>query len=70
MTAYPIGTEVACDGPTADTDCPDSAAVAARFASRSARQVRADGRADGWRWRRRDRRLVDLCPNCAARPAA
>ncbi|MEZ7005603.1 hypothetical protein [Streptomyces sp. AD55] len=65
MTAYPIGVEVACDGPDEGTDCPQSDAISARFTSRTARQVRADGRADGWVRRRRDGRLVDLCPECA-----
>ncbi|MFI2081484.1 hypothetical protein ACH43Y_14190 [Streptomyces rubiginosohelvolus] len=63
MTARPIGVEVACDGPTAG-DCPDSAAIRAQAASRTARQVRADGRADGWTTRRASGRLLDLCPNC------
>ncbi|MBQ0827671.1 hypothetical protein [Streptomyces tagetis] len=66
MTAYPIGVEVACDGPDEQTDCPDSAAVRARFTSRTARQVRSDGRRDGWVRRRRTGRLLDLCPGCAA----
>ncbi|WP_127468671.1 hypothetical protein [Streptomyces sp. B27] len=64
MTARPIGVEVACDGPTGRDDCPDSAAVSARYASRTARQVRADGRADGWTTRRTPGRLIDLCPTC------
>ncbi|MFJ9988519.1 hypothetical protein ACIQUD_31680 [Streptomyces globisporus] len=64
MTAYPIGVEVACDGPTGRDDCPHSAAIPAAFASRTARQVRADGRADGWTTRRTPGRLLDLCPNC------
>ncbi len=63
MTARPIGVEVSCDGPT-DGDCPDSAAIPAGFASRTARQVRADGRRDGWTTRRAPGRLLDLCPNC------
>lgn len=66
MTAYPLGYEVACDGPTAVEDCPESAAVARRFGSLTADQVRADGRTDGWATRRRNGRLVDLCPNCQA----
>lgn len=70
MTAYPIGVEVSCDGPTEETDCPDSAAVSARFTSRTARQVRADARTDGWVRRRRPGGLVDLCPGCAAVSAA
>lgn len=64
MTARPIGVEVACDGPTGRGDCPDSAAVHARFASRTARRVRADGREDGWTTRRAPGRLLDLCPRC------
>ncbi|MFH9368095.1 hypothetical protein ACH4K8_20735 [Streptomyces anulatus] len=64
MTARPIGVEVSCDGPTGRDDCPHSAAVSARYASRTARQVRADGRADGWTTRRTPGRLLDLCPNC------
>ncbi|MFI6251475.1 hypothetical protein [Streptomyces sp. NPDC051016] len=68
MTAYPIGVEVSCDGPAEQTACPDSAAVSTRFASRTARQVRADGRSDGWARRRRAGRLVDLCPHCATTP--
>ncbi|GAA4823941.1 hypothetical protein [Streptomyces ziwulingensis] len=64
MTAYPIGVEVSCDGPDEQTDCPDSAAIRAGFASRTARQVRADGRADGWTTRRAPGRLRDVCPGC------
>ncbi|WP_435245173.1 hypothetical protein [Streptomyces tendae] len=64
MTAYPLGVEVACDGPTAGQDCPDSAAVRAQLTSTTAREVRADGRRDGWRRRRRGTHLVDLCPSC------
>lgn len=63
MTAHPIGVEVACDGP-GRSDCPDSAAIRARYGSRTARQVRADGREDGWTTRRAPGRLLDLCPNC------
>jgi hypothetical protein len=70
MTAHPIGVEISCDGPAEGTDCPDSAAVSASYASRTARQVRADGRASGWARRRRAGRLVDLCPDCAANSAA
>jgi hypothetical protein len=66
VTARPIGVEVSCDGPDEQTDCPDSAAVRASFMSVTARQVRADGRADGWIRRRRAGRVVDLCPGCAA----
>jgi hypothetical protein len=64
MTAHPIGTEISCDGPDEQTDCPHSAAISARFGSITARQVRADGRTDGWTTRRRNGRLADLCPNC------
>ncbi|WP_112469434.1 hypothetical protein [Streptomyces triticisoli] len=64
MTAYPIGVEVSCDGPDEHTDCPQSAAISARFSSRTARQVRADGRADGWTTRRIPGRLRDVCPDC------
>lgn len=63
MTARPIGVEVACDGPAVG-DCPDSAAIRAQATSSTARQVRADGRADGWTTRRTPGRLLDLCPNC------
>lgn len=66
MTAYPIGVEVSCDGPNENTDCPHSAAVRASYASRTARQVRADGRAQGWTVRRRAGRLRDLCGACTA----
>lgn len=69
MTAHPIGTEVICNGPVDGGDCPDSAAIRARIASRTARQVRADGRADGWTTRRAPGRLLDICPNCRTRPA-
>lgn len=64
MTAYPLGYEIACDGPADGLDCPQSAAVPIRFGSLTAAEVRADGRKDGWVRRRRDRRLVDLCPTC------
>lgn len=66
MTATPIGVEVSCDGPDEQTDCPDSAAVRASFTSMTARQVRADGRAQGWTTRRVPGRLQDVCPSCAA----
>ena len=66
MTARPIGVEVSCDGPAPGTDCPDSAAVRAQFTSMTPQQVRADGREDGWTRRRRNGRLVDLCPTCSA----
>jgi hypothetical protein len=69
MTATPIGVEISCDGPDEQTDCPDSAAVRASFASVTARQVRADGRDQGWTVRRRAGRLRDLCPACR-RPAS
>ncbi|MYU24505.1 hypothetical protein [Streptomyces sp. SID8352] len=64
MTVTPLGVEVSCDGPAEQTDCPENAAVAARFASWTAREVRADGRAAGWSRRRRGGHLRDLCPNC------
>lgn len=64
MTAYSIGVEVSCDGPDEQSECPDSAAIPAGYASRTARQVRADGRADGWTTRRRGGHLRDVCPNC------
>ncbi|MFJ9985346.1 hypothetical protein ACIQUD_15160 [Streptomyces globisporus] len=64
MTVRPIGVEVACDGPTGRDDCPNSAAIPAAITSLTARQVRADGRADGWTTRRTPGRLLDLCPNC------
>ena len=66
MTAYPIGVEISCDGPNEETDCPESAAVCASYASRTARQVRADGRAQGWTTRRAPGHLRDVCPDCAA----
>ncbi|MFE7626070.1 hypothetical protein [Streptomyces sp. NPDC057509] len=62
MTARPIGVEVSCDGPTGHDDCPLNAAVRARYTSRTAAQVRADGREDGWT-RRAGR---DMCPDCTA----
>ncbi|MFE1950005.1 hypothetical protein ACFW9D_05985 [Streptomyces sp. NPDC059524] len=68
MTAHRLGVEIACDGPDVAHDCPASAAVLARFGSRTAEQVRADGRSDGWVRRRRDGRLVDLCPTCKTNP--
>ena len=60
MTAHLIGYEIACDGPTGQGDCPDSAAVEARFISRTAAQVRADGRQQGWT----RPRGWDRCPAC------
>ncbi|CQR59232.1 hypothetical protein [Streptomyces leeuwenhoekii] len=66
MTATQIGVEVSCDGPDEQTDCPESAAVRASFDSRTARQVRADGRAQGWTTRRAPGRLWDMCPRCTA----
>jgi hypothetical protein len=66
VTAYSLGVEVSCDGPAPRTDCPDSAAVRAQFTSMTAAQVRADGRETGWTRRRRNGRLVDLCPTCTA----
>lgn len=68
MTAYTLGVEISCDGPDASRDCPESAAVRASFTSRTAAEVRADGREDGWASRRRDGRLVDLCPACTPTP--
>ncbi|MFE0353632.1 hypothetical protein ACFW2I_09070 [Streptomyces nigra] len=65
MTAYSLGVEVACDGPDETTDCPDSAAIPIRFGSMTPRQVRTDGREDGWVRRRRGGRLVDLCRRCS-----
>lgn len=65
MTATSLGVEVSCDGPDEPSDCPDSAAVRASFGSRTVREVRADGRAQGWAYRLRAGRLVDLCPACA-----
>lgn len=62
MTAHLIGHEIACDGPTGHDDCPYSAAIRARFTSRTAAQVRADGREDGWTRRRGQ----DLCAECTA----
>lgn len=70
MSVHPIGVEVSCDGPDEQTDCPDSAAIRASYASRTARQVRADGRADGWTVRRAAGRLLDVCPACRARRTA
>ncbi|MFC8423981.1 hypothetical protein ACFUN7_24400 [Streptomyces sp. NPDC057236] len=67
MTAFVIGYEVYCDGPTTQDDCPESAAVRASVASRTARQVRADGRAQGWTARHGGGRLIDLCPSCTAK---
>ncbi|MGV2914661.1 hypothetical protein [Streptomyces alfalfae] len=64
MTAHVLGVEVSCDGPDISRDCPDSAAIRACFGSMTAAEVRADGRAGGWVRRRRDGRLVDLCPAC------
>ncbi|MFD1277335.1 hypothetical protein [Streptomyces kaempferi] len=64
MTARTIGVEVSCDGPDEQTDCPDSAAVRAAFTSMTAKQVRADGREDGWTTRRVPGHLRDMCPAC------
>lgn len=64
MTAYNIGVEVYCDGPTTIHECPHNAAVRAAFASRTATQVRADGRDQGWTRTRRHGRMIDLCPTC------
>ncbi|WP_069883485.1 hypothetical protein [Streptomyces luteocolor] len=68
MTARSLGTEVSCDGPDSARACPESAAVRARFTSMTAAAVRRDGRRDGWVCRRRDGRLVDLCPACKTTP--
>ena len=64
MTARPIGVEVSCDGPDGRDDCPDSAAIRPRFTSRTAREVRADGRRQGWTTRLVPNRLIDICPRC------
>lgn len=64
MTALPLGYEIFCNGPTGRDDCPHSAAVPAAFTSKSARQVRDDGRRLGWTTRRAPGRLLDICPNC------
>lgn len=64
MTAYPLGYEVACDGPDEARECPESAAVRRTVTSRTVVEVREDGRAQGWTRPRRDGRRVDLCPNC------
>ncbi|MGW5616234.1 hypothetical protein [Streptomyces sp. NPDC003877] len=69
MTAHTLGVEVACDGPDEQTDCPDSAAIRARFGSMTTRQVRADGHTDGWTVRRGPGQLRDVCPACRARTA-
>lgn len=68
MTAHPLRVEISCDGPDESRDCPDSAAVRARFTSLTAAEVRADGRTDGWVLRRRGGRRVDLCPTCKTNP--
>lgn len=68
MTVRPIGAEVSCDGPDASRVCPESAAIRASLRSVTAVQVRSDGREDGWVSRRRDGRLVDLCPTCKTNP--
>ncbi|MFE0974328.1 hypothetical protein [Streptomyces rochei] len=67
MTAHAIGYEVYCDGPDEHTDCPESAAIANSFASRTARAVRADGREQGWTAWHGGGRLIDLCPRCTAK---
>lgn len=64
MSVHPLPPEVACDGPDAARDCPESAAISASFGSMTAAEVRADGRILGWTRRRRDGRLADLCPTC------
>ena len=43
-----------------------SGRVSSTVSAVTARQVRADGREDGWTRRRRSGRLVDLCPSCTA----
>ncbi|WP_282792938.1 hypothetical protein [Streptomyces sp. CC224B] len=68
MTAYSLGVEIACDGPGHERGCPESAAIRASSASMTAAEVRADGRVDGWARRRRDDRVVDLCPACKTTP--
>lgn len=68
MTSHSLGVEVSCDGPDEQTECPDSAAVSARFGSMTTRQVRADGRTDGWTVRRVPGHLRDVCPTCQAHP--
>lgn len=70
MTAYPLGYEIACDGPDETRECPESAAVRAATASRTVVEVREDGRAQGWTRPRRGGRRVDLCPNCQAEVAS
>lgn len=67
MTAYTLGVEVSCDGPDEATDCPDSAAIPIRFGSLTPRQVRADGRQNGWTTRRGRGCLLDVCPACQTR---
>lgn len=62
MTAYLIGYEIACDGPTDTDDCPNSAAIPPPFGARTASQVRAAGRNQGWT-RPHGR---DCCPTCTA----
>ncbi|MGW2845387.1 hypothetical protein [Streptomyces sp. NPDC001274] len=64
MSAHPLGVEIACDGPAGRDDCPHSAAIRAQVTSRTARQVRADGRRDGWKARPGGR---GLCPDCATK---
>lgn len=61
MTVHSLGVEIACNGPSGRDDCPDSAAIRARFTSRTAREVRADGRRDGWTTQPGGH---DLCPTC------
>lgn len=68
MTVHTLGVEVACDGPDESRDCPESAAIRASFGSLTAAEVRADGQEDGWTRRRREGRLVDLCPACKPTP--
>lgn len=66
MTAYPLGYEIACDGPGGGRDCPASAAVQPRPCTVTAAEVRADGREQGWTRPRRGGRRIDLCPDCRA----
>ena len=68
MTARPLGIEVSCDGPPDGGDCPDSAAFHAIGATWTAREMRADGRRDGWITRRAPGRLLDICPRCRTTP--
>ncbi|WP_329595877.1 hypothetical protein OG195_44730 (plasmid) [Streptomyces sp. NBC_01362] len=64
MSTHLLGVEIACDGPAGRDNCPHNAAIRAQFTSRTARQVRADGRRDGWTVHRIPGRLLDICPRC------